>query len=84
FGDDAKLKNVDRETFVAHVSKLSFDGEATQGECRIAHKLKSQGFLKNLDFNDHIGDPHIAVQFNEIGAGCIYDIMLKIEEKNID
>ena len=73
---DASLKHADRESFVAAVVAMDFDGQSNAGEVRVARNLLAAGLLKTLDVHGCAeGMPGIYVVFSEAGAGAIYEAM---------
>mgnify|MGYP003382922451 CR=1 FL=1 len=81
-GDNEGLRTAERDAFVAKVTGMDFDGQATAQLVRVASNLRMKGVLKGLDVHyDRTGSPCIYLEFSEVGAGSVFDVMKKQTKK---
>ena len=76
--EDGITPDMPRSAFVEKVSKLSFDGPATRGDCLVAKNLQESGIFADLVIHiEGAGQPAIGLKFTAVGADVLYDIHAK-------
>jgi len=79
-GNRAWLKDATRSEFVEMVSSMDFDcaSPCSSGKIKTAMALHKKEILLECDVRkDHLGESYLYVEFSDLGADMLFDLMNK-------